>query len=397
MRAGFAARAVVERNPVSRKILFVDDDLSLLSAVERSMRRRFELVTASRGEVALGRLALEGPFAVLVADMRMPEMNGVQLLARVKKEYPDVIRVMMTGNADQETAVLAVNEGQVFQFLNKPCSMEMLSTVLETCLRQYQLITAERELLEKTLNGSVRLLVDILAMSDPISFGRGQTLRGHMRSYLNGFELENSWELEMAALCGSLGTVTVPRALVEKQRAGQPLTDQENEILGRAPQNAADLLGHIPRLESVARIVRYQQKHYDGSGFPQDDVRGEDIPIGSRILKVLTDLVDLETQHLRKDAALSRLQERVGWYDPRVLDAVFASFDVYLTAALAGRVGEAIPVKELRVGQTVVADIQTITDITIVPAHSQITPVLLLRIQTFSRYCPIQEPIYIEA
>lgn len=360
------------------------------------MRRRFDLVTSSGGEAALELLAAQGPVAVIVADMRMPRMDGVELLSRVRKLYPDTVRVMLTGNADQETAVMAVNEGNVFQFLNKPCTMAVLTAALENSVRQYRLITAERELLEKTLNGSVRLLVDVLAMVDPVSFGDGQILRDHMRSCLTGFNVENSWEFEMAAQLVPLGTATVPRALVEKQRAGQPLSTEENEVLGRASQNIADLLANIPRLEPVARIVRYQQKHYDGSGIPKDQVQGDEIPIGSRILKVLGDLVDLEAQHVRKDVALSRMQERVGWYDPRVMDAVFASFDVYLSEASAGRPGQAVGFKDLRVGQTAMADIQTITGITVVPAHSQITPVLLLRVQTFSRYCPIQEPVYIE-
>jgi hypothetical protein len=291
---------------------------------------------------------------------------------------------------------MAVNEGNVFQFLNKPCTMAVLTAALENSVRQYKLITAERELLEKTLNGSVRLLVDVLAMVDPVSFGDGQILRDHMRACLTGFNVENSWEFEMAAQLVPLGLATVPRALVEKQRAGQPVSKEESEVLDRASQNIADLLANIPRLEPVARIVRYQQKHYDGSGVPKDQVQGAEIPIGSRILKVLGDLVNLEAQHLRKDMALARMQERVGWYDPRVLDAVFASFDVYLSEASAGRPGQAIGFKDLRVGQTAVADIQTITGITVVPARSQITPVLLLRVQTFSRYCPIQEPVYIE-
>src|ERR1039458_7436990 len=103
---------------------------------------------------------------------------------------------------------------------------------------------------------------------------------------------ENSWEFEMAAMLSQIGTVTIPPALIEKSRAGQELTKVEQDILARVPKTGADLLANIPRLESVARIVLYQQKHYDGSGFPVNFVRGEDIPIGARILKVLIDLLE---------------------------------------------------------------------------------------------------------
>jgi len=76
------------------------------------------------------------------------------------------------------------------------------------------------------------------------------------------------------------------------------------------------LLANIPRLEAVARIVLYQHKHYDGSGLPADAIRGEDIPIGARILKVLMDLLELEAQKMPKAAALALMQQRQGWYDP---------------------------------------------------------------------------------
>jgi hypothetical protein len=162
------------------------------------------------------------------------------------------------------------------------------------------------------------------------------------------------------------------------------------------PQNGADLLAHIPRLETVARIVLYQQKHYNGTGFPCDHVRGDDLPIGSRILKVLIDLLELEAQKLSKDTALNLMQKRPGWYDPRVLDATFACFDIYLTAVSPQYLGEAIPVKELKLGQTLAADIQTQSGITVVPAHNRITPIHLLRIENFARFSPIQEPVYVE-
>jgi len=381
---------------MSEKILFVDDDINLLAAVERNLRLRFKLVTAAGAEAALAKMAAEGPFAVLVADMQMPGMNGVQLLTEVQKRFPETVRLMLTGNADQHTAVEAVNKGHVFQFLTKPCPMDMLTLALQAGLKQYRLITAERELLEKTLNGSVKMLADVLSLVDPLSFGRGEMLCSYMRAYVSSLTLANSWEFEIAAMLSQIGSVTVPPAVLEKSRAGQELTKVEQDILARVPKAGADLLANIPRLETVARIVLYQQKHYDGSGFPANVVHGEDIPIGARILKVLIDLLELEAQKIPRDEALQLMQQRMGWYDPRVLDATFACFDIYLPDISAKSQGQPVAVKDLQVGQVVLTDICTVSGKTVIMARSRITQVLLARLNNFAKFSPIEEPVYIE-
>ena len=381
---------------MNTKILLVDDDPKLLAALERNLRLRFSLATASGGEAALAKMAGEGPFGVIVADMQMPGMNGLELLDAVQKRHPETVRLMLTGNADQHTAMEAVNRGHVFQFLTKPCPMETLIMVLSAGLRQHRLIVAERELIEKTLHGSIKLLADILALTDPLAFGYGEALREYMRAYLKATPMVDAWELEIAAILSQIGMVTIPPTIIERARGGTELTKVEQDILKGVPKAGADLLANIPRLESVARSVLYQQKHYDGSGVPANVVHGEDIPIGARILKVLMDLLELEAQKLSKEEALNQMQQRRGWYDPRVLDATFACFAITLPASSAKSQGQAIPAKDLRVGQVVLMDVQTDHGKILVLARSQITPVLLMRLNNFARLSRIREPIYIE-
>ena len=381
---------------MNEKILLVDDDAKLLTAMARALRLRFNLATAAGGEVALAKMAESGPYAVIVADMRMPGMDGVQLLTEVQRLYPETVRIMFTGNAEQRTAAEAVNIGHIFEFLSKPCGLEPLTQALHAALKQYRLVTAERELLEKTLKGSIKVLADVLSAVDPLSFGHGEALGHYMRTYLKSQTLPNAWELEMGAMLAQIGMVTVPTAVTEKFRAGQKLTAAEQEMLARVPKTGADLLANIPRLEAVARMVLYQNKHYDGSGFPADIIRGEDIPIGARILRVLTDLLELDKQGLPKDTALRLLQQRMGWYDPRVLDATFACFNVSLPDISAKSQGQAIAIKDLQAGQVVLTDICTENGKILVLARSRITPVLLLRVANFAQFGPIKEPVYIE-
>lgn len=141
----------------TQKILFVDDDPNLLAGFQRNLRKLYMFDTATGGVEALERIKTDGPYAVIVADMQMPGMNGVELLTKVREVAPDTVRLMLTGNADQKTAVDAVNQGQVLGFLTKPCEPDMLRVTLDSALKQYSLVVVERELLEGTLSGSVKI------------------------------------------------------------------------------------------------------------------------------------------------------------------------------------------------------------------------------------------------
>src|SRR5580693_9859098 len=112
------------------KILMVDDEDAVLVGYQRMFRNEFQIETAPGGAAALSALEATGPYAVVVSDMRMPEMDGVHLLTKIKQLAPDTIRIMLTGNADIQTAVSAVNEGSIFRFLTKPCEKETLGKAL---------------------------------------------------------------------------------------------------------------------------------------------------------------------------------------------------------------------------------------------------------------------------
>jgi DNA-binding NtrC family response regulator len=98
-------------------------------------------------------IANKGPFAVVVSDLRMPRMDGIKFFSRVPETATDTVRIMLTGNADLSSAVMAVNEGIIFHFLTKPCPSETLVRMLNNALKQHKLIAAERELSEQTRRG----------------------------------------------------------------------------------------------------------------------------------------------------------------------------------------------------------------------------------------------------
>ena len=383
---------------MTSKILFVDDEPNVLEAYQRNLRKLYSIDTATGGEMALKMMSERGPYAVLVADMQMPGMNGVEFLIQSQRLAPDSVRLMLTGNADQRTAVEAVNKGHVYQFLNKPCPPDMLALALENAIRQYRLVSAERELLEKTLNGSINVLTGILASAEPHSFGRGEKLRDYMRAFARSLKLTQTWELELAAMLSQIGYVTIPPKVLGKLRVGDELTPAERNVVLRVPEIGANLLRNIPRLEAVARIVLYQAKHFDGSGFPEDSVAGDQIPIGARIIKVLSDLSDLESTGLAKAKALEQMQTRPGRYDPQVLDSTFACFDIYLTAPTSVKAAtKAIGLKDLTIGHVLTSNVETVDGVLIVCAGTRITQMTLEKLRNFDQIQGIKEPLRVQA
>jgi len=192
-----------------------------------------------------------------------------------------------------------------------------------------------------------------------------------------------------------IGFVTIPPAVTQRSRSGYGLSGAEIDMLARVPETGSALLANIPRLESVARIVRYQHKNFDGSGLPSDSCSGEDIPLGARILKVLSDLLQFEAKGVAKFKALEQMQRRGGWYDPRVLDATFACFDIYLPVPTATS-GKPVELKDLQTGQTLLREVRTVDDLLIVSAGTQVTPLLLQRLRNFAQSSGIKEPVYVK-
>ncbi len=381
---------------MNSKVLCVDDDANVLKAFRRNLRGRFDLETCSGGEEALALIGRQGPYAVVVADMRMPGMDGVQLLTRLRQEAPDTVRIMLTGNADQQTAVDAVNQGHVFRFLTKPCPPEELALALTAALREYRLTRAERELLEHTLSGSVKVLGDILALQDPTTFGQCQIVRERLRKFLRSFVAGPAWPLEIAVMLYRIGLITIPPAVLHKARNGETLSGPEQDLMDEVPELGARLLQNIPRLESVAEIVRYQCKHFDGTGHPRDQVAGEEIPLGARVLKVLADWVELESRSLPRALAVEELRIRAGWYDPRVREAALAAFDVPAFGPdLAQRPGRMIKASELQLGQMLLANVETLDGMMIIAAGNVIYDTVLQKIRNFATLSGLKEPIRI--
>ncbi len=363
----------------NQRVLFVDDEQNILQSIRRILRKECEVHTAESGDEALQLLENSDPFAAIVSDMRMPGMNGVQLLSQVKDRWPDTVRMMLTGNADQQTAVDAVNHGDIFRFMNKPCEAGPLSQAVSAALRQHQLITAERDLLENTLRGSITALAEVLSLTNPEVFGRTTRYKRLMNRLATVMGLEELWQLESIALLSQLGCVTIPEDLVKRKTGGHPLKADEWQEFAVHANVGADLLGTIPRMDDIAESIRYQERGFDGSGHPKDGPSGEAIPLGARLMKVILDFDAFESSGASRADAFSRLQQQKEYYDPSILEALESLLD----RTPSGTPGMT-PVSGLTDRMIIAEDIRTTDDVLLVTKGQEASLSVRRHLQGFS-------------
>ncbi len=373
---------------MNRRVLLVDDDTNLLSALRRQLRRTFDVETADGGRAALELIQDNEPFAVIVSDMQMPEMNGVEFLRHAQEESPDSIRLMLTGNADQQTASDAINAGRVFRFLNKPCTPDQLIAVVNEALEHYRLVNAERELLEGTVRGSVQVMTEILSLASPVAFSRASRVERLVAQACGELELSSGWEVEIAAMMSQLGCITIPDTVLERAFAGEPVSPSEVSMLRNLSQASADLIARIPRLESVAEIVaRCDTAPAPDLLQPHDPVP-EDWPIELRILQAAFDFELLQSSGLLPADVSNHLSQHGRVRDPAILSTLEE-------VAQKDETRRSVLLDELACGQVLAEDVLAADGSLLVGRGHEVTGSLILRLSNFSEKRGIQEPLQV--
>ena len=271
---------------MKKSILFVDDDPLLLEVYPFMLDEvadHWEVASADGGAKALELLASK-KFDVVVSDMRMPEMDGAQFLAKVRELAPSTTRLALTGYVDIETAMAAVNVGNIFRFLAKPCSKEDLQRAITAALEQYRLVNVEKDLLENTLHGAVHVLSEVLSFSNPAAFVRAMRLRRLVQQVAAKLELKSAWQFEIAAMLSQLGCVALPPEVMNAAYAGEQLTPEDQRKYDAHPAVAFQMLSRIPRMEAIAQMIAQQNNR-----FPKVEAGSEeekrDIEFGIQLLQ----------------------------------------------------------------------------------------------------------------
>jgi CheY-like chemotaxis protein len=365
----------------------------------RQLHGEFNLVGAVSGQEALALLAEGPPFPVLMSDMRMPGLGGADVLAQARLTKPDTVRVLLSGQSDIDDAITAVNEGNIFRFLVKPCPRPILVKALTDAVDQYRLVTAEKELLERTLRGSVEALLEALSLANPLAFARATRIQQTVRQMIMATRPQEAWCIEVAAMLSQIGTVVLAQETLYKLNGGLPLTAEEELQVRVLPWHAERLLGKIPRLEVVRQIIHDQTISYEQArsrplvgGAPAAHA-AVSAQTGAQMLRLAVDLEALEARGLDRRDVLSTLGRRKGSYDPALLGALMETVE-------PGDEGSgivALMAKELRPGMTIVYDVVDSSGRLLVGHGYEVTESLIERIRNWKAGAVIREPIYVRA
>jgi CheY-like chemotaxis protein len=372
---------------MTEKVLCVDDDTNILASYQRQFRKQFQIETAAGSEEGLKAVTANGPFAVVLTDMNMPGMNGIQFLTEVKKLAPDTVRMMLTGNADLKTAVDAVNTGCIFRFLTKPCPPDLLINSLQAGIEQHFLMMAERDLLKSTLTGCLKVLSEVLGMVNRAAFSRGDRIRGYVEDITREMKLPDLWQYEVAAMLSQIGCITLPHQLIEKISKQEKLSPEEQKMFLHHPKMAHKLLSKIPRLGTVAQMIEGQLCPFNTFDI---NVPHNSAALGAQIIKVALDFDQMTMAGKTYLDALNDMAAQAGVYNP----AVVAVFKKLLASEVAPKNDDIlhVGVKEVQLGMFAAEDILAKDGFLLVPKGHEITHPVLLLLRNVSRSQFVSEP-----
>jgi hypothetical protein len=269
----------------------------------------------------------------------------------------------------------AVNKAQIFRFLSKPCAPDQLITAVEAGVMQHRLINAEKTILKETLIGCIKALVDVLAIANPVAFGRGSRVKRLAMEFADALRCGDYWQLEAAALLSQIGYLSLPADLVEKLYYGEQLTAVEKTLASGVPDVAMALLEHIPRLDPVIQILAALTWSDEALARLGDGTIG----LGARILGLVLEHDLLITQGHSVDVAVQTLRRRA----PRYGEELIEQFGRHLGAGSGRNEARELPLKAVLPGMVIMQDVRTQQGTLLVPRGFEVTQLFLERSRSF--------------
>ena len=364
-------------------VLCVDDEPRVLEALEHNLALDFELRTADSGLRGLELIKTHPGCAVVISDMRMPGMNGADFLAQVRTLSPATTRVLLTGHSGIEDAIDAVNKGGIFRFLVKPYPADQLGAVVQDAMEQYHLRETARDLVQETLRGAVQLLIEVLSISAPLAFSRAETVRESVLFAGERLGVKIGWEVELAALMARLGWIAVPGDLLDRWVSDKPVTEEQRRMITRSGQVSSRLMRTVPRFEPIAAIL-------DAVGKTPIGESPANLSGHAAAAQLLGVALELDLHVVRGQSwehAVQQLAQTHGlWIN---------AFESFIPGLGPGSMLKDLPVRELTPRMVIEAPIRTVSGTLLLPKGTQLTPVVLTRLNNFARGIGVIEPIHV--
>ncbi len=386
---------------MSQYILLVDDEPKVISGLIRELNsfQYYDVLSANSGIEALEILRQNHDVALIISDYRMPGLDGISFLLEAQEITPDATRMILSGVADLEMATNAINLGQIFRLLLKPCSIENFITAVKAGIRQYELVTGERDLLQNTLKGSIKILTDLLSAISPDSFSQANRISAWTRKFAKELGLTNAWELELAGVLCRIGCVTIPPEVIETWMKGRYLDPNQQQMMESVSRIGNHLLKNIPRLEKIAEGILYQSTPFKPVRNPNNLPTGTNIPLIGRILKIVIDYDRFLSVDQIMKSALNKMINQASEYDPdlfkvfreQVLESPEGGKAVVPESALTE-----LSYEEIKSGMVIMANVFDNKGRLLISAGTVVTEILKIRLANYCRIYGLDQPLIVK-
>ena len=419
----------------THSLLLVDDEENILNSLKRTLRKeQYRIITAQSGMEGLSVIDRE-KISLVLSDHRMPGMEGGEFLNEVRQKSPDTIRMMLTGYADMQSVMNAINHGEVYRFITKPWDDEEIRFIVRDALRHYDLIdenkalqalthrqnielkdlnnnledkvaerTKEVEVLYKDLEQNfidfVRVFMSLLELKSQFLGSHCKRVAALSRRLADktGLPSDEKLDIEVASLLEDIGVLGFPEKMLRKRDS--ELDPTEKALLQQHPVLGQTTLQHIKKLLSVSLLIRHHHERYDGSGYP-DNLRGERIPAGSRIIAIADFFDKLINpsdggERYSVDRAFIVLEKESGRrFDPLLVGKFNEALHEFSHDVIEADTRE-IDVDELKEGMLLASDVRTKRGLLLMASGEVIKQVHLDKINKFHKIDPVIAKISIK-
>ena len=412
------------------RLLIVDDEEAVLQALKRLFHRQYDVVTHISGAAALEQLKNES-FDLIISDMRMPGMTGAELLKNCFQLYPEMIRILLTGYSDLESAIKAVNEGNIYRYISKPWDNDQLRALVAEAIdtrdlrsanqklsahiteQNEELARLNRELQEKyqqksnqagqaeekladayrslrqEFNAMVHILVGMMERRNGEEKGSTEKLARLAKEFAEfaGLQGQQIQDVYYAALLKNIGKVSLSDTVLDKAIA--QMTTVEKQEYARFTINGQTTLMLLEPLQNAANIIRSHMELYNGKGFP-DKLAGDAIPKEARILRIVSDYAEIQRERnflgetLDEETARAYLLKMAGQrYDRELLDVFMEVLNEYGGEVVSNV--ERIPIQEARMGMTLVGNLVSPAGVVLLSEGTELNERHVAKLQAIQR------------
>jgi len=433
----------VAEKPV-HAVLLVDDEPNILKALRRLLLsvEGYEVRVASSAAEGL-HLLEQAPAAVVVSDQRMPEVTGAEFLEQVKKRWPETVRILLTGYADIEASIAAINQGEIFRYLTKPWDENEFLTTVRDAAQRYWLVQENKRLngvvarqnvelqqwnarlkqrvldqtasirrkndeltelnvrLQDTFDATIEAFSRLAELHDRHARAHAGKVADIALAMAEDLQLEQSMRetLRVAALLHDIGKIGIDREVLEKPY--DYMTPDEQQDYETHPVRGQAAVDRVEALRDAGVLIRHHHENFDGSGFP-DRLTEEAIPLGSRILALANGFDRL--RHAAGDVPLEhtlmQLRQRLSiQYDPALYPALEGAVGTVYQAQVSptAMVRMQLPVRDLREGMILEQDVTSGSGLLLLRRGSRLTLDDIEAILRYDRIDPIKEAVAVMA